>query len=113
MTENTSGDSGGQPPRTKCDELVEVLYEYIDVKNGDCEQDDYRRARANLESHVDECPSCLEALGIEQQVRQLLRSRCGGEAPSELKGKIVTALHSTSTETTVTSVRSTTVHYRE
>ncbi|MGO1948252.1 MAG: mycothiol system anti-sigma-R factor [Mycobacteriaceae bacterium] len=104
MTENTSGNQERpQGKRTRCDELVDVIYEYIDVENGDCDGEEYRRAREKLESHVDECPSCLEALGIEQQVRQLLRSRCGGEAPTELRGRIVTALHS-SVETSVTSV---------
>ncbi|MDN5721829.1 MAG: mycothiol system anti-sigma-R factor [Corynebacterium sp.] len=109
MTENTSGT----PEHSKCEELVEVLYEYIDVKSGDCEGAEYRQARANLESHVEECPSCLEALGIEQQVRQLLRARCGESAPAELRGRIVTALHASDGSTSVTSVRSTTVRYTE
>ncbi|MDN6259855.1 MAG: hypothetical protein L0J31_08840 [Corynebacterium sp.] len=55
---------------------------------------------------MDDCPSCLEALGIEQQVRELLRSRCGQPAPSELRGRIVTSLQSSVT----TSVR---IHYRD
>ncbi|AHW63381.1 Hypothetical protein CGLY_04665 [Corynebacterium glyciniphilum AJ 3170] len=97
MSDNPCSASG----RSECDELVEVLYEYIDVKTGDCEGEQYRRVRARLEQHVDECPSCLEALGIEQQVRELLRSRCGGQAPQELRGRIVTSLQSTVT----TSVR--------
>lgn len=97
MSDNPCSASG----KSECDELVEVLYEYIDVKTGDCEGEQYRRVRARLEQHVDECPSCLEALGIEQQVRELLRSRCGGQAPQELRGRIVTSLQSTVT----TSVR--------
>ncbi|WP_312977958.1 mycothiol system anti-sigma-R factor [Corynebacterium sp.] len=97
MSDNPCRASG----KSECDELVEVLYEYIDVKTGDCEGEQYRRARARLEQHVNECPSCLEALGIEQQVRELLRSRCGGQAPQELRGRIITSLHSTVT----TSVR--------
>ncbi|MDN5682761.1 mycothiol system anti-sigma-R factor [Corynebacterium glyciniphilum] len=97
MSDNPCSASG----KSECDELVEVLYEYIDVKTGDCEGEQYRRVRARLEQHVDECPSCLEALGIEQQVRELLRSRCGGQAPQELRGRIITSLQSTVT----TSVR--------
>ncbi|MGV0868859.1 mycothiol system anti-sigma-R factor [Corynebacterium kalidii] len=109
MSDNP-GNMGHNPcsgtARSECDELVEVLYEYIDVKNGDCEGEQYRQVRARLERHVDECPSCLEALGIEQQVRELLRSRCGGRAPQELRGRIMTSLHATVT----TSVR---VRYSE
>ncbi|MDN6387299.1 MAG: mycothiol system anti-sigma-R factor [Corynebacterium sp.] len=103
---NMSGNPCGASGRSECDELIEVLYEYSDGKNGDCEGEHYRHARARLERHVDDCPSCLEALGIEQQVRELLRSRCGQPAPSELRGRIVTSLQSSVT----TSVR---IHYRD
>ncbi|WP_291478380.1 mycothiol system anti-sigma-R factor [Corynebacterium sp.] len=104
MSDNP-GNMGDNPcsgtGRSECDELVEVLYKYIDVKNGDCEGEQYRRARARLERHVDACPSCLEALGIEQQVRELLRSRCCGQAPQELRGRIMTSLQATVTTTSV------------
>lgn len=105
ISENKTDNPCSASGRSECDELVEVLYEYIDVKSGDCEGEEYRRARARLEEHVDDCPSCLEALGIEQQVRELLRSRCGGQAPMELRGRIMTSL-----QASVTTVR---VRYRE
>lgn len=72
-----------------CDDLVDVLYEYVD---GGC--DEYLRGR--LAEHAENCPSCLEQLGIEQQVRQLLRVRCCDSAPTDLRGRIVTALHTSS-----------------
>lgn len=105
MSENMGDNpcsAPGQGPgqHSECDELVEVIYEYIDVKTGDCEGEEYRRARARLEQHVDDCPSCLEALGVEQQVRELLRSCCGGLAPTELRGRIMTSL-----QASVTTVR--------
>lgn len=71
-----------------CDDLVEVLYEYVD---GGCDE----RLRARLAVHVNKCPSCLEQLGIEQQVRQLLRARCCDSAPEDLRGRIVSALRTT------------------
>lgn len=86
-----------KPAKTDCDRLVEVLYEYVD---GDCDE----ALRSRLAAHVEECPSCLEQLGIERQVRELLQVRCACQAPDGLRGRIVTALRSTrATVTTVTS----------
>ena len=72
-------------PKNKCEELLEVLYEYVDGTRGP-------QARAELQRHVDECPQCLQALGLEQQVRQLLRSCCSQPAPSDLRTRITTQL---------------------
>lgn len=69
----------------KCQELLDVLYEYVD-SDGDCV------AREELRRHVEECPHCLQALGLEQQVRQLLRSCCSQPAPQELRARITTQL---------------------
>lgn len=89
-----------------CDDLVDVLYEYVD---GGCEEN----LRGRLAEHAENCPSCLEQLGIEQQVRELLRVRCCDSAPKDLRGRIVTALHTSSvrrtTDGTVTEVSSTQV----
>ncbi|HIW96210.1 MAG TPA: mycothiol system anti-sigma-R factor [Candidatus Corynebacterium gallistercoris] len=68
-----------------CDELLEVLYEFVD--GGGTPE-----ARARLQHHADACPSCLQQLGIEQQVRQLLRSCCAQQAPVELRARITTQL---------------------
>ncbi len=73
-----------------CDDLVDVLYEYVD---GGCDE----TLRDRLAEHAANCPSCLEQLGIEQQVRELLRVRCCDSAPTDLRGRIVTALHTTQT----------------
>ena len=89
-----------------CDDLVDVLYEYVD---GGCDE----TLRARLAAHVTSCPSCIEQLGIEQQVRELLRARCCDSAPTDLRGRIVTALHTSSVrravDGTVTEVSSTRV----
>lgn len=72
---------------TRCQDLLDALYDYVD---GSCEE----KKRQVLQRHVDECPSCLESLGIEQQVRELLRHRCGCQpAPQGLKARIVSELH--------------------
>ncbi|MEL4151828.1 mycothiol system anti-sigma-R factor [Corynebacterium bovis] len=84
--------------RSECEELLTVLYEYVDGSTDD-------RTRARLQDHVDRCPSCLEHLGIEQQVRQILRTRCTASAPSDLRRRIVSALRTETTVTTVETVR--------
>ncbi|WP_295642768.1 mycothiol system anti-sigma-R factor [uncultured Corynebacterium sp.] len=71
--------------KSKCDELLDVLYEYVDDNGG-------YEARKELQRHVDECPQCLQALGLEQQVRELLRSCCSQPAPTELRTRITTQL---------------------
>lgn len=70
----------------RCRDLLDALYNYVD---GCCEE----KKRATLQRHVDECPSCLETLGIEQQVRDLLRKRCSEQAPQGLRARIVSELH--------------------
>ncbi|HCT13291.1 mycothiol system anti-sigma-R factor [Corynebacterium nuruki] len=95
-----------KPAKTDCDRLVEVLYEYVD---GDCDE----ALRQKLSEHVEHCPACLEQLGIEQQVRQLLQVRCAGQAPEGLRGRIVTALRSSCTTVTTVTTQDGTVQATE
>lgn len=69
----------------ECVKLARMLYEYVD---GGCDP----HTRALLAKHAKECPSCLEALGIEQQVREILRSSCCESAPVELRYRITRQL---------------------
>lgn len=71
----------GDTARNQCSEFIEVLYEYVD---GEC----CESLRVELQHHIDSCPSCLRILGIEQQVRELLRSCCAQPAPGDLKARI-------------------------
>ncbi|MBC2682086.1 mycothiol system anti-sigma-R factor [Corynebacterium anserum] len=77
-----------QPNRdARCQELLDTLYAYVD---GCCEE----HKRQKLHDQIEECPQCLESLGIEQQIRELLRHRCGGQpAPQGLRARIVSELH--------------------
>lgn len=89
----------------KCAELARMLYEYVDG-NGDAQ------TRARLAQHAEECPSCLEALGVEQQVREILRSSCCKPAPVELRSRITRQLR-ISTSESGTSITSVTTEYSE
>ena len=77
-----SNNRGG---RENCFDLLDVLYEYV---HGGCDEN----IRAMLQYHVESCPTCFEHLGVEREVRQLLRSRCEEIAPQELRTRITTQL---------------------
>lgn len=70
----------------QCRDLIDALYGYVE---GNCAQSQLEL----IAQRAQECPRCLELLGIEQQIRQLLRQRCGQAAPQELRTRIVSQLH--------------------
>lgn len=79
-----------------CQGLVNSMYGEADGEciDGNCVETQMRL----IEQHVKECPRCLELLSAEQKVQDLLRQRCGQQAPQELKTKIVRQLRVTYTE---------------
>ncbi|TSD97327.1 mycothiol system anti-sigma-R factor [Skermania sp. ID1734] len=45
--------------------------------------------RQRLQQHLDKCGSCLERYGIEEQIKQLLSRKCGGDrAPERLRQRL-------------------------
>ena len=85
---NFDNEPEAQCAESKCAELARALYEYVDG-GGD------PQTRARLAQHAQQCPSCLEALGVEQQVREILRSSCCQPAPVELRHRITRTLRIT------------------
>ena len=78
--------SCGNPHETDCSEVLNHLYEYLDneMGDGDC---------AKLRQHFLECSPCLEAYGLEQAVKALVRRACGcDDMPSDLRGKVLTRI---------------------
>ncbi|MGC4933694.1 mycothiol system anti-sigma-R factor [Gordonia sp. DT30] len=46
-------------------------------------------ARARLQGHLDNCPSCLAHYGIERDLKALINRKCGGEhAPAGLRDRL-------------------------
>ncbi|MGV9857367.1 mycothiol system anti-sigma-R factor [Gordonia sp. NPDC003425] len=46
-------------------------------------------ARARLQDHLDNCPSCLAHYGIERQLKALINRKCGGDqAPAGLRDRL-------------------------
>ena len=79
-----------------CSELRAHLYELVDVHElagTACEEWLDSRSRTLLEAHVAQCPECLDALGAEIHVRELIK-RCYASqerAPESLRLRIVTS----------------------
>ncbi|MEZ5210041.1 MULTISPECIES: mycothiol system anti-sigma-R factor [unclassified Gordonia (in: high G+C Gram-positive bacteria)] len=45
-------------------------------------------ARARLQEHLEECPSCLEHYAVQQQIKELLRRKCCEAAPEGLRERL-------------------------
>ena len=59
------------------------------------------RNRAVVEAHLDGCEPCLEEANLDQKLKALLHTKCGGDrAPAELRAKLAARLQ----QVTVTSV---------
>ncbi|ASR37898.1 mycothiol system anti-sigma-R factor [Prauserella marina] len=51
---------------------------------------------AELRKHIEDCPPCLEEYGIDEQIKQLLARKCGGDhAPAELKSRLRASIRQT------------------
>lgn len=74
--------------------MLEEVWLFLDHE---CDQ----TRRATLEKHLDECSPCLEQFGIEEHLKVLLRSKCGGEhAPETFKQRLRDKIRETVVEQT-------------
>ncbi|MTD58489.1 mycothiol system anti-sigma-R factor [Amycolatopsis pithecellobii] len=49
---------------------------------------------AELRRHIEDCPPCLEAYGIDVVLKELIARKCGGDlAPAQLKQKLRASIH--------------------
>ncbi|MDO4686419.1 MAG: mycothiol system anti-sigma-R factor [Corynebacterium sp.] len=68
-----------------CEDAYEALFLLLD---GHMDAQEAER----LKEKVLECPACFEKLGIEQEVRALMRRCCGVHAPVQLRERITVAI---------------------
>ncbi len=69
----------GKDDEVDCREVLSDVYVFLDN-----ELDETQRAR--IKEHLDDCYPCLRKFGIEQEVKELLARKCGGDlAPSTLR----------------------------
>lgn len=77
-----------------CHEYLEKVYAYLDGEMSDAD------CRA-LQAHLESCPPCMAAYQRDARLKELVRRSCACEpAPTELRERIVTYIH-----TSVTVVR--------
>jgi mycothiol system anti-sigma-R factor len=81
--------SCGNHHDTDCSEVLAEVWLFLD---NEC--DDKRRAL--LTQHLDECSPCLAQYGLDEKLKKLLASKCGGEhAPAEFKDRLRAKLRAT------------------
>lgn len=69
-----------------CRQILEDVYVFLD---NECDEGERRKIR----NHLDECYPCLQKFGIEQEVKHILATKCGGDrAPSSLRETLRTRL---------------------
>jgi mycothiol system anti-sigma-R factor len=74
--------SCGDHHETNCSEVLAEVWLFLDQE---CNED----RRALLAQHLDECRPCLAQYGLEEKLKKLLATKCGGEhAPTGLKDKL-------------------------
>jgi mycothiol system anti-sigma-R factor len=74
--------SCGDHHDTNCSEVLAEVWLFLDQE---CDQE----RRTLLAQHLDECAPCLAQYGLEEKIKKLLATKCGGEhAPSGLKDKL-------------------------
>ncbi|WP_300019226.1 mycothiol system anti-sigma-R factor [Pseudonocardia sp.] len=74
--------SCGDHHETDCSEVLAEVWLFLDQ-----ECDEGRRAL--LTKHLDECAPCLAEYGLDEKLKKLLATKCGGEhAPAGLKDRL-------------------------
>ncbi|RJQ83130.1 mycothiol system anti-sigma-R factor [Amycolatopsis panacis] len=75
--------------KMRCEDALAEIYLLLDRE---CSP----QRDAQLRRHIEDCPPCLEEYGIDDQLKQLLARKCGGEhAPAELKSRLRASIRQT------------------
>lgn len=74
--------SCGKPHETDCSEVIAAVFLYLD---DECDE----TRRQVVRQHLDECSPCLRKFGIENEVKELVHRKCGGDrAPDSLRARL-------------------------
>lgn len=76
-----------------CAKALESLYLFIDseLDTASC---------AEIQSHIDECASCLDEFDLEQLVRSLVSRSCSEVAPAPLRDKVLLSIRTVQVQVT-------------
>ncbi|GGL85828.1 mycothiol system anti-sigma-R factor [Nakamurella endophytica] len=73
-------------PKGECAEVLRDVWLFLDD-----EMDADRRAA--VQHHLDDCSPCLVEAGLDQKLKSLLHSKCGGDrAPEQLRARLAARL---------------------
>jgi len=73
-----------------CTKALAEIYLLLDRECGS------KQHEVELRRHIDTCPPCLEEYGIDEQLKQLLARKCGGDhAPDDLKTRLRASIRKT------------------
>ncbi|HEY3001114.1 MAG TPA: mycothiol system anti-sigma-R factor [Kribbellaceae bacterium] len=90
--------SCGDPHETDCSEVLAEVWLYLDHEC-ECER------RELLRQHLDECSPCLARYGLEEQLKELLARKCGGDhAPEALRRRLRARIRTVMLEQTEVTV---------
>jgi mycothiol system anti-sigma-R factor len=74
--------SCGNHHDTDCSEVLAEVWLFLD---GECDAE----RRALLTRHLEECSPCLAEYGLDEKLKTLLATKCGGDrAPDGLKARL-------------------------
>ncbi len=66
-------------------ECAEVLAEVWTLLDGECSPE----SQAKLRQHLEDCPPCFQAYGLEERIKGLISAKCRGErAPESLRARL-------------------------
>ena len=95
--------SCGNHHETDCSEVLAEVWMFLDHE---CNED----RRAKLAQHLEECGPCLERYGLDEHLKSLLATKCGGEhAPDGLKDRLRATIRKTVLEAGGVTVEATSV----
>ncbi|HWC40131.1 MAG TPA: mycothiol system anti-sigma-R factor [Acidimicrobiales bacterium] len=75
----------GEPVHDECWEAVHRLYHFLD---GELTVE----KRLEISRHLDSCHPCLEAFDFENDLRQMLATKCRDHVPDSLRDRVAWAL---------------------
>ena len=63
-----------------------VMAEVWTLLDGECTAE----TKDKLRHHLEECPGCLRQYGVEEQIKRLIATKCGGDkAPEGLRARLM------------------------
>jgi mycothiol system anti-sigma-R factor len=73
-------------------ECAEVLAEVWTLLDGECSPE----SQAKLRQHLEDCPPCFQAYGLEERIKTLISNKCRGErAPESLRARLLVEISRT------------------